>query len=110
MLGFMVCPTALSMTLAFPLFAGLLFGRSVPRGVAIGFMSEAAFLGFLASIGFLYARSGGHSAPVTSVIVVLTCGATAGALGYYCKRLAIRIRSIPTRAWYALILIALVLF
>jgi len=68
------------------------------------------FLGALASIGFLYARSGEHSVPVTSVIVALTCSAMAGALGYCSKRLAIRLRSIPTRAWDALILIALALF
>ena len=65
------------------------------------------FLGALASIGFLYARSGEHSVPVTSVIVALTCSAMAGALGYCSKRLAIRLRSITTRAWDALILIAL---
>jgi hypothetical protein len=110
MLGVMFWPTALSVTVAFPLFAGLFFGRSIPRGAALGFISEAAFLGLLALIGFLYVRSGEHSAPVTAVIVALTCGAMAGALGYCCKRLAIRLQSIPNRAWDSLILMALATF
>ena len=73
-------------------------------------MSQATFLGLLASISLLDARSGEHSARVTSVTVALTRGAMAGALGYCSERLAVRLRSIPTRAWDALILIALALF
>lgn len=108
--GVMVWAIALPVSVAPPLFAGLIFGRSIARGAAIGLMSEAAFLGFLVSIGLLYARAGEHTALVTSVVVTLACGAMAGALGYCCKRLAIQLRSASNLAWNFLFVIALAAF
>jgi hypothetical protein len=106
----MVWAIALPVSVAPPFLAGLIFGRSFARGASIGLMSEAAFLGFLASIGLLYARSGEHSALVTSVIATLVCGAMAGTLGYCCKRLVIRFRPTPSLALDSLFVIALVAF